>query len=126
VSGSSGIRFTADIDALDGIFSKEDETNLYRIVQESINNIVKHSGASEATVAIKEDSRGVRITIRDNGRGFAPGAMDDSGSPRTGLGLTTISERARILGGKHAVHSVPGEGTTLFIKISLRDERNGC
>ncbi|MDQ3686159.1 MAG: histidine kinase [Acidobacteriota bacterium] len=125
VSNSSGIAFATDFDPLDGVFSKEDETNLYRIVQESVSNIVKHSGASEAKVQIKKDLRGVQILIRDNGNGFIPEAAGAGGPQQGGLGLTGMSERARMLGGRHDVHSAPGEGTTITIKISLQDKRDG-
>src|SRR4030095_11898351 len=53
VADSSGIRFSADIDAIDGLFSKEAEISIYRIVQESINNIVKNYKATEATLVLR-------------------------------------------------------------------------
>ncbi|HYJ46423.1 MAG TPA: two-component regulator propeller domain-containing protein, partial [Pyrinomonadaceae bacterium] len=72
VRDSSGIEFTADVEPLDGLFSKEAEINLYRIVQESINNVVKHSGATRATLRVAREARSVVIEIQDNGQGFAP------------------------------------------------------
>ncbi len=124
VANSTGIAFTTDLDPLDGMFSKEDETNLYRIVQESINNIVKHSGATEAIVEAKRDSRGVVIIIQDNGKGF-PQVMEDHGLHKAGLGLRVISERAHMLGGKYELDSVPGRGTIVRIKIGLQGGQNG-
>jgi signal transduction histidine kinase len=125
VSASSEIEFTSRIDPIDNLFSKESEINLYRIVQESVNNIVKHSGASRARVEIERDARGVLISIRDNGHGFA---LDETASHKSrgdGLGLAGISERARILGGKHTVQTSVGEGTTVTIKIGLKGEPDG-
>ena len=71
---SSGIIFKLEIDEVDGAFEKESEINLYRIVQESVGNILKHAQATEARVALKKDERTVEISIQDNGKGFHPEA----------------------------------------------------
>ena len=124
IASSSEIRFSAEIDTIDGIFSKEAEMNLYRIVQESINNIVKHSRATEAKVALKRDGRLVQLIIKDNGRGFISNPSTTTESRRRGFGLTGISERARMLGGKEVIHSVRGQGTTITITVMLEDGRH--
>jgi ligand-binding sensor domain-containing protein/signal transduction histidine kinase len=127
VASSSEIRFSAEIDEIDGTFSKEAEMNLYRIVQESINNIVKHSCATKAKVVLKRDGRQVRLVIGDNGKGFVsdPGARP---GPRvSGFGLTGISERVRMLGGKEVIHSIRGQGTTITVMLpagGLEDRRH--
>jgi signal transduction histidine kinase/ligand-binding sensor domain-containing protein len=123
IAGSSPIRFSAEIDQMAGIFSKEAEINLYRIVQESINNIVKHSGATAAKVVLNRDGRQVRLVIEDNGKGFVSDPGAGPGLRVSGFGLTGISERARMLGGKEAIHSVPGQGTTIYVTVMLPDER---
>jgi signal transduction histidine kinase/streptogramin lyase len=120
VAGSSGIRFDEDIDELDGLFSKDEEISLYRIVQESVNNIIKHSEATEAMVVIKKEAGEVAITVQDNGKGFAPEAAD-GGPSRHGFGLIGMAERARILGARQEIHSGPGHGTTITLKLSLKD-----
>lgn len=119
VAHASGIEFSITIDSIDGLYSKEAEINIYRIVQESANNIVRHSGATKADVEIKRDARGVTLRLHDNGKGFA---LDSTNGRRhgAGLGIAGISERARILGGKHEVHSVPGGGTTIIIKLGVK------
>ena len=119
VAHASGIEFSITIDSIDGLYSKEAEINIYRIVQESANNIVRHSGATKADVEIKRDARGVTLRVNDNGQGFS---HDSTNGLRhgAGLGIAGISERARILGGKHEVHSVPGVGTTIIIKLGLK------
>jgi signal transduction histidine kinase/streptogramin lyase len=119
VSDSSGIRFDTDIDQLDSLFSKNEEIGLYRIVQESVNNIIKHSGATEAMVVIKNEEGHVAMTIQDNGKGFAPDLLD--GSPR-GFGLIGMNERARILGSRPDIHSSPGRGTTITLKLKARGQ----
>src|SRR6185436_5848303 len=67
ISSSSSINFASDIDEIDGLLSAESEINLYRIVQEAINNIVKHSEAGHAHLAVERGDHGVRLSIRDDG-----------------------------------------------------------
>jgi signal transduction histidine kinase len=119
IADSSAIRFSAEIDQLDGIFSKAAEMNLYRIVQESINNIVKHSGATEAKVVLNHDDYQVRLVIEDNGRGFIADLIGRT--QRRGFGLSGIAERARMLGGEETIHSVPGRGTRITVRVILPD-----
>jgi signal transduction histidine kinase len=117
LSDASGIAFSKAIEPIDDIFSKELEINLFRVVQEGINNIVKHSRATAASVTIRRQPPLVHISIADNGNGFA---FDPAGRA-AGLGLKGIQERIRILGGNFAVHSTLGEGTT--ITVVLKTER---
>ncbi|MFN0108204.1 MAG: two-component regulator propeller domain-containing protein, partial [Blastocatellia bacterium] len=70
VSETSDLRFAVEVDGIDGLFTPEGEINLFRIVQESVNNIVEHAQATEASVTIKKTDRSVSVTIRDNGKGF--------------------------------------------------------
>src|SRR5262249_3155669 len=117
VDASSTIRFTHELDDPDGLFQPGDEITLYRIIQESLNNILKHSGATEAAVYITVRAGLFALTIHDNGRGFTP-----DGDLRRGLGLQGIAERARILGGAYEIHSTPGHGTTVMVRIMLKDK----
>ena len=125
VAAASGIRFSTQIDAVDGLFDKDAEISVYRIAQESINNIVKHSAATEASVRVLRRNRTVRITITDNGRGLPPG-MASSGEPRErGFGLAGIAERVRILGGTTTLQSAPGEGTVISVEIDAAQGSGG-
>ncbi|HXG66150.1 MAG TPA: two-component regulator propeller domain-containing protein, partial [Blastocatellia bacterium] len=117
-AAASPIAFSAAIDDIDGVFPKESEINFYRIVQESVNNIVKHSQATEASVTIRRDGGRLLLTIRDNGKGFTPGATPPD-AHRGGFGLIGISERAQLLGGRALIHSAPGQGVTVSIEIIL-------
>jgi signal transduction histidine kinase len=112
-SGSTG--FFAEIDDIDGSLPQKDEINFYRIVQECVNNILKHSEAAQATISIRRNGRGLTLMARDNGRGFTPGATTIS--PLGGFGLTGISERAQLFGGNATFESAPGRGTTVTIEI---------
>jgi len=90
-------------------------------VQESVNNIIKHSQATEADVKIKKEASELELRISDNGVGFTPGVVSAAG---VGFGLRGIEERVRMLGGERHIESAPGEGTTISIKIGLKDGRH--
>jgi signal transduction histidine kinase/ligand-binding sensor domain-containing protein len=123
VAGASLIRITADVAPLEGLFAKEAEINLYRIVQECLNNIVKHSQATEASVTMYRDRELISLTVEDNGRGFdthSPTPPDTDGKARRGgLGLTGIAERVRMLGGTHRIASAPHQGTVVTVEIPI-------
>lgn len=87
----------------------ERETAIYRIVQEALNNTVKHAGAAHALIEIVEDDdRGaVRVAIQDDGDGFDPNGES------TGYGLSGMRERVELLGGAIEIRSAPGEGTEI-------------
>lgn len=87
------------------------ETAVYRLVQEALSNVVKHSGAQDALVrVIQRDSR-IDVSIRDDGRGFD---MADTGS---GFGLTGMRERVALFGGELELSSEPGQGTTVYARV---------
>lgn len=117
-SESSSILFASHVDDMDGIFDKDSEIHIYRIVQEAVSNVLKHSQATEATVVVRSDPAKVSISVRDNGKGFDPGTLDLPGTVRSGHGLTSIAERVRILGGTWRLNSHPGEGTRLDVEIT--------
>jgi signal transduction histidine kinase/ligand-binding sensor domain-containing protein len=121
VARSTGIPIDAEVDEIDDLFDGESEINLYRIVQECISNIVKHSAASQANVVIKRNDGVVSLIVHDNGKGFSTTGSQDNG----GFGLKGISERARILGGRYIVQSSPGQGTTFSVFIELKESTNG-
>lgn len=128
ISEVGAIDVHSDIDDIDGMFSAETEISTYRVLQESLNNILKHSEASEAKVSIKKKDRVVSIRIEDNGRGFdaRPSKFDvhsTMAGERTGFGLFGMAERIRILGGTHTIESEIGKGTV--VKIDLTTSTNG-
>jgi ligand-binding sensor domain-containing protein/signal transduction histidine kinase len=121
---ASGIRFTAELDNIDDVFPEDLRINFYRIVQESLGNIMKHAQATEVNVRVKRRIENVILTIEDNGRGFAP----DEQSPlpsHSGFGLTGMGERARLLGGELKVRSTKGRGTTVLFEIPLGQKHSG-
>jgi signal transduction histidine kinase len=114
-SAVSGIQVSADIAPIDGCLSADAAINLYRILQESVNNVIRHALATKANVEIWREDGGLHVTVADNGRGFSV----ESGSCR-GLGLTSIAERVKMLGGVHTIVSTPGQGTTLSIQVPAK------
>jgi signal transduction histidine kinase len=121
VSSASDIPFSADVMQLEGLLTSDGAIHLYRIIQESIHNIVKHGQASKASVEIWREGGEIQIIVASNGRGFAPEAPG-----RLGLGLISIAERVRMLGGTHTLVSTPGRCTTLTIRIPAADLAKGA
>ena len=119
VRQSSEIKWVYHIDKIDGIIKSEKEINFYRIVQEGINNILKHSEATQASVMIRLIEENLIASLWDNGKGFDI----DEKKKSSGLGLTGILERTKSLGGWLELKSEPNEGTTL--KIIIRMGENG-
>jgi signal transduction histidine kinase len=117
VSQSTDIRFERRVEPLDDVMRGEAATHIYRIVQEALNNLVKHSRATTAGITIERDVRSVRLRIQDDGVGFDPRQRSATG----GLGLTSLDERARMLGGSMIIESAPGKGTRLEFQIPITD-----
>lgn len=98
------------------------ESNLYRILQEALNNIAKHANASQVNVLLEGRKNDVVLIIEDDGKGFDPsGAMQVT--REKGLGLLGIKERAAIVGGTVQIESEPGSGTTVFVTIPFAPNR---
>ncbi len=95
--------------------SADVELCFFRIVQEALNNIVKHSGAKQAHVEFVGTASHIRLRIVDNGVGFDPNAK----AARGGLGLASMRERLRLLGGRIALRSRPMEGTEIVVEVPL-------
>jgi two-component system, NarL family, sensor kinase len=89
------------------------EIVLYRVVQECVNNVIKHSGASDLDIAIIRDKDGVSATIEDNGKGFAINHL----SEEAGMGLTNMRARVEYIKGTIEFDSTPGNGTLVAIHI---------
>jgi PAS domain S-box-containing protein len=113
---SSGVIFKRKFDDVDDVFTKDAALNLYRTVQESLNNILKHSRAKKARILLERDVHEVQLTIEDDGCGFDPAKTGK------GMGLKNIAERARMLGGELKLDSAPGHGARIEIMIPIYAE----
>jgi signal transduction histidine kinase len=118
-SENNSISFASRVEEIDGLFDKDAEIHLFRIVQEAITNIVKHSSSTEAAVVVKKLETAVLLSVRDNGRGFDPAELS-ARQHSLGYGITGITERVRILKGTLALDSRPGTGTRLIVEIPFK------
>jgi len=92
-------------------------TAVFRVLQESLTNVAKHADATQVEATLERAGDEVILTVRDNGRGFAPEAPRKQGS----FGLTGLRERAFLLGGDVRLESAPGQGTTVEMRIPVKD-----
>jgi PAS domain S-box-containing protein len=98
----------------------ETQLVLFRIVQEALNNVHRHSGASEAGITVECRGDEVRVTISDNGKGFElPQQLSDFAGQGK-LGLTGMAERVQLIGGELEVSSQEGKGTTIVVKVPTK------
>ena len=97
------------------------ELNLFRIVQEALNNVEKYAQAGTVRLQIALRPGGLMLRIQDDGRGFDPNAVKPAGRKGGGIGLTNIRERATILGGTCELVSAPNEGTTITVRVPCQD-----
>ncbi len=88
---------------------------LYRIAQECLNNVIKHSGAEDAKVELRGTENEVRLSVSDSGIGFDV----ESARSKGGLGLISMRERLRLVGGDSAIHSQPSQGTQINVSVPL-------
>jgi signal transduction histidine kinase len=89
---------------------------LYRIVQEGLRNSLAHSGARQAQVTLSGDERELRLEISDRGAGFDPAAT----TLKPGLGLSSMRERARLIGGEIEFDAAPGQGTRITVRVPIQ------
>jgi signal transduction histidine kinase len=103
----------------DGFFPSEDAIHLYRIVQEALNNVARHSGAKEAWVTVEEQVGSLSLEIRDNGAGFVVGPENNRVAGQ-GIGLMGMRERAEHLKGSFSIRSSPQRGTVVSVRVPLQ------
>jgi len=118
VGSSSGIHFNADIQDSGTGVSEEVAINVYRIAQECLNNVVRHSGARNVNFVLNGGSDSLRLSIEDDGKGFDPAGV------AAGLGLRGIRERAEMIGGRLKVASTPGKGTSVELTVYIPETAN--
>lgn len=96
------------------------EVGLFRIAQEAIVNIARHSEARHAAVVIEQHNGSLRMHVSDDGRGFVPGRV--AASKTGGVGLEGMKERVRLMGGHIDISSEPGKGTKIELEVPLEKE----
>jgi signal transduction histidine kinase len=119
IASASTTKFSTELDDIDGLLAPDMEISVYRIVQEGLNNVMKHAQATQVIVEIKRDSQAISVSIFDDGCGF------DTSGPQTekfipaGFGLTGMSERAKAIGGWLELRSARGTGTRITLSVPL-------
>ena len=114
VRQTSDIEWIVEIDDIDNTIESEKEINFYRVIQEAINNILKHSSATQAEIFVKIENSEISTTIIDNGAGFNP----DKREHKEGLGLTGMIERVESLGGVFKINT-NHIGTSLSFRVPI-------
>lgn len=100
-----------------GAPTAEASSTIYRIMQEALTNVAKHSAASQVSVILEFTPNAARLIVEDDGRGFDVANRRVEARAEMRLGLAGMQERATLLGGTLEIESEPGEGTTLFVSL---------
>ena len=116
IDQNSSLFISTEIENIDDLFSGEDALNVYRIIQESFNNVIKHSEAEASKLEIKKKAKHLKITIQDNGKGFN---VAEKYRDLKSMGLKTLKERTRFLKGALKINSNKGQGTQLQFTIPI-------
>ncbi len=116
IDENTSVFISSEIDDIDNLLTKEKEVNLYRIIQESLNNIIKHANAKAGKISIKKTKEFIYINIKDNGVGFD---FQKNLYKQSSMGLKTLLERTKYLNGQATIYSKKGEGTQLNFKIPI-------
>jgi signal transduction histidine kinase len=115
VSRRSGIKVTVKAGNVPEVLSDETRTCVYRVVQEALVNVSRHSGATCAVVTVRQEGNSLSLNVEDDGSGF------NTGTTR-GLGMLGMEERVRQLGGQFEISSTPGKGTELRARLPIPTE----
>jgi signal transduction histidine kinase len=103
-------------DNIPGDVSPDIALSIFRVLQEALQNAVKHSGSPRLEVLLSHVSNEIHLTVRDSGRGFGVAqAMKGHG-----LGLTSMNERVALVNGELSIESQPQNGTTVYVRVPLR------
>jgi len=111
-----------ELEDIDSLFPAEASIMIYRILQEALTNIGKHSDAREASVSVRKVDGAVAFSIEDNGKGFNPSQFFGTDSDGKRLGLAIMRERVRIIGGSFDITSQEGKGTRITFRLPLQKE----
>ena len=117
-SKRTGIRAQLTHDHLDGRLPADVEVCIYRIVQEALTNVARHSGARSCSVSITRGEQSVTLVIEDTGRGITGGA-EQLGAARRGLGLIGMRERAQALSGRFVLENRPEGGARIVVQLPV-------
>lgn len=115
----TGMEAEIDLVEINHYFGQNAQRMIYRIVQESLNNMSKHADATAFSVLVEKRQNRIFLVVKDNGKGFNVEEIFKSISPEKGMGLTAMAERVRILRGSFDIESEPGHGTAVHVTIPV-------
>ncbi|HRG17615.1 MAG TPA: sensor histidine kinase [Flavobacterium lutivivi] len=116
VDSNSTILFDYEIDDIDACLNKDTALQFYRIVQEVLNNIIKHSQTNEASISVIKSEKAIDLTIIDKGIGFN---AIHSFEKLSSMGMKTIHERVKIINGTITINSKPKKGTQVYLTLPI-------
>lgn len=112
----SPVKISCTLDGfIENSVSDKFKLNIYRMVQEQLNNILKHAKATKATISLSQNQKAIQLIISDNGVGF------DTGEKRKGIGVANIKSRAGSYNGAAFIISQPGQGCVLTVTFPSTD-----
>jgi two-component system sensor histidine kinase UhpB len=120
-----GIPVAFEAHVQDGRLTPEGELAIYRVVQEALTNVGRHAAARQVWVLIEENGSVMRVSVRDDGRGFDPERVAGAG-PERRLGLFGMQERMALVGGHLEIDAAPGRGTRVVAEVPLATSAEGC
>jgi PAS domain S-box-containing protein len=115
----SNIRITKNIEITENEIPPPLKTIIYRLLQEALNNVAKHSQADQVYLSIHKQPNEIELMVRDNGRGFDLEKTISLNLSRRGLGLASMRERVELSGGSFDIESIIGKGTTIRVAWTL-------
>lgn len=123
---TTSIRLDVELDEIDGILDRDVEVQIYRIIQECLNNVFKHSRASTTRCTVRKEPCCVMINVADDGCGLKVNSEDSNLESRSGFGLIGMADRVLLMNGDWNCESVPGKGTSIRIKIPRNTKACSC
>lgn len=120
IVSASGLNGEFSIVGQEKKINSELEMSLYRVAQESLTNIIKHSGATEFTVQLIYNEENTKLIVADNGKGIPEEYFQSKDLKKFGIGLFNMKERLENLNGKFKIHSIPNEGTSIIVNVETK------
>jgi len=123
--GLNGLSYHLEVSGVPGRLANQAEQAVFAIVQEAVGNVRKHAAACNVWITVIESDGTLLVGIQDDGQGFDMQKLNAEYDQRGSLGMVNMRERAEALGGKLAIRSLPGQGTTVMLTAALKNLRAG-
>ena len=111
----TGIRYKLTLPSKDLILDQKQSTAVFRIFQETLTNVVRHSNATQVSISLRMKADNLILSVKDNGKGITENEISDAKS----LGLLGMRERALLLGGEVHIMGAHGKGTTVTVRVPI-------